>query len=268
MSSSAPRHDRSITAGALGVAGLALLGIAVLLTPGGLPGTLRTVVGSLALLVVPAWLVGRLVDEDSDAIGRLTGGVIATLSVCALCGFVAFETGLRVATAVFAVPLLVLIATAALIGSTSPRVSRAPLAPLAGALALGLAALVGAWGTHLALPAPPVQAAFSIEAQSAIVSPGGVSVSVTVTRVRTDGPLALALWIGTMPQGDPNVTWTRVEVRKVNPGPLMVVPLRTVFPTPAHTCPSSLLVRVKPYSGVRAPSNGAFLTPPIHCSGW
>ena len=59
--------------GALGVVGLALLGIAVLLSPGGTLGTVRTVVGCLALLGIPAWLLGRLVDEDSDAIGRRDG---------------------------------------------------------------------------------------------------------------------------------------------------------------------------------------------------
>lgn len=263
MSSPVARHERSITAGALGVVGLALLAIAVLLSPGGASGTVRTVVACLALLVIPAWLVGRLVDEDSDAIARVTGGVIATLSVYALSGFVAFELGLRVAEAVFAVPLLVLVAAAALLGSAAPRVSRAPLAPLGGALVLGLAALVGAWATHLALPSVPVQGAFSIEAAHAVVSPSGVAVTVTVTRVRTDDPLALALWIGSMPPGHHGVLWKRVEVRKIDAGTRSVVPLSAVLPS--HTnCP---LVRVVPFSGAGSTSNGAFLTPPVHCGG-
>ncbi|HEV3329207.1 MAG TPA: hypothetical protein VGZ33_07400 [Acidimicrobiales bacterium] len=248
----------------LGLVGLALLGIALLLSPGGASGTVRTVAGCLAILVVPAWLVGRLADEDSDAIARAAGGVVATLALCALCGFVSFELGLRVATAVFAVPLLVLVAAAALLGSTSPRVSRAPLAPLAGALVLGVVALLGALGTHLALPAVPVQGAFSIRATQASASASDVYVRVTVTRVRTDDPLALALWVGSTAPGSSVVTWTRIGVHKVNAGPHVLVALRAALPTHTDACP---LVRVVPFSGANSKANGAFLTPPVRCGG-
>lgn len=264
MSSPRIPGERTVPAFALGVVGLALLGIALLLSPGGAPGTVRTVVGCLAILVIPAWLVGRLADEDSDAIGRAAGGVVATLAVCAVCGFVAFELGLRVATAVFEVPLLVLVAAAALLGSTLPRVRRAPLAPLAGALVLGIVALLGAWGTHLVLPAVPVQGAFSIRATHADASASDVFVRVTVTRVHTDDPLGLALWVGTTSPGSPVVTWTRLEVHKVNPGPHKLVPLRAALPTHTDACP---LVRVVPYSGAHSKWNRAFLTPPVRCGG-
>jgi hypothetical protein len=264
VSSPRIRDERTVPAVALGVVGLALLGIALLLSPGGASGTIRTIVGCLAVLVIPAWLVGRLADEDSDAIGRVAGGVVATLSVCALCGFAAFELGLRVATAVFAVPLLILVAATALLGSTSPRVHRAPLAPLACALALGVVALLGAWGTHFALPTAPVQGAFSIRATQAAASASDVFVPVTVTRVRTDNPLALALWVGSTSSGSKKVKWTQVEVHKVPPGPKALVQLTAALPTRTGACP---LVRVVPFSGAKSQANGAFLTPPVRCGG-
>lgn len=262
------QRERTHSAGALGVAGLALLLVAALLSPAGVSGTVRTVLGCLALLVVPGWLVGRLADEDADAVSRIAGGTVVTLAVCALCGFVAFEHGLRVATAVFAVPLLIVVAVAALLGTTAPRVPRASLAPVAGAFVLGLSALLGAWGTHLALPAVPAERAFSIEAQRAVVSPNGVFVTVTVTRVRTANPLALALWFGSRHPGKKAIVWTRVEVKKANSGARRNVVLERRLAAGTTTCPEHLLVRVVPYSGKGAKANGAFLTPPVRCTGW
>jgi len=122
-------HDRRTAhdALALGLAGLALVLVAALLAHGGAVGTVRTVVACLAILVVPGWLVGRLVDEDGDAIARLAGGTVATLGVIALSGFLAVELGVRVATAAVAIPLLVLVAIAAVLGASGP--SRSGSAP-------------------------------------------------------------------------------------------------------------------------------------------
>ena len=151
--------------------------------------------------MIPGWLIGRLADEDADAVARLAGGVVATLAAYAACGFLAVELGLRVATSVVAVPLLVVVLAASLLGATAPRVARAPLAPMVGALALGLAALLGAWATHQALPAVPVEGAFSIEAAHAFASPKGVVVTVTVTRVRTEEPTQLQTLHRVRPRG-------------------------------------------------------------------
>lgn len=239
----------AIEVGALGLAGLALLGIAALLAPGGAEGTLRTIVGCLAVLVIPGWIVGRLADEDGDAIMRLAGGTVATLAVVALCGFVASMHGLRVATAVVATPLLVLVAVFALLGVAGPSVRRAPLAPLLGALALGLAGLLGAMVAHLVLPAVPVEPAFSIEAARAVVSPTRVVVTVTVTRVRTVEPTQLTLYVNLPPPA---------AVAVVAPDQTVV---RLAARLPAGTsCHSRLQVRV-------VASNGAFLTPPVTCVG-
>jgi len=245
MSTARSARGASLDVRPLGIAGLALLAAAALLAPGGPQGTVRTVVGVLAVLVVPGWLVGRVADEEGDAIARIVGGTVVTLGVCALCGFCAFELGLRVATAVFAVPLLVLVAAAALLGMAAPRAPRASLTPLLAALCLGAAALLGAWGTHRALPAVPVEPAFSIEAARAMASPRGVTVTVTVTQVRTDEPTELTLYVGyrkavtvLVPQGTRTVRLTSTRRRGM------------------AGCPS--LVRVV------AP-NGAFLTPPVTC---
>ena len=85
-----------------------------------------------------------------------------------------------------------------------------------------------------------------------------------MTRVRTEDPLALALWIGVVPPGSKKVIWTQVDVRKVNPGPETLVRLRAALPTHAGACP---LVRVVPFSGKGSKANGAFLTPPVRCGG-
>ena len=250
MSAGEARGDRALGVVALAVAGLALLALALLLAPGGATGTVRTIVGCLAILVIPGWLVGRLADEDGDAITRAVGGLVATLSVCALSGFVAYEAGLRVAAAVIAVPLLVLVAVAAVLGVTGGRVPRAPLAPLAVACGIGAAALAGAWGTHLALPATPVQAAFSIEAGTVDASPGGFVVTVTVARVRTSKPSQLVLAVG----------GRRVAVAIVAQGST-AVRLDAPLPKGTTSCPRGARV------SVTAP-NGAFLTPLVHCVGW
>ncbi len=232
----------------LGIAGLALLAVVLLLAPGGLAGSLRTVLGLLAVLVIPGWLVGRLADEDGDAIGRLVGGIVATLAILALCGFASFELGLRVATAVFAVPLLVLVAAATLIGMVRPVRPRAPLAPLLVALGFGAAALLGAYGTHLALPAVPAEPAFSIEAAGVVASPKGVTLTVTVARVHTEEPTQLQVWV------DFHLTRTILI-----PSDQTNVPLTAPLPPGTTSCPTS--VRLE------AP-NHAFLTPPVTCVGW
>ncbi|HEV3211863.1 MAG TPA: hypothetical protein VGZ03_00565 [Acidimicrobiales bacterium] len=238
-----------IGVGALGLAGLALLLAAALLAPGGAEGTVRTAVACLAVLVIPGWLVGRLADEDADALSRQLGGTVVTLAVLAVCGFAAATWSLRVATAAVAVPLLVLVAIAALLGTAAPGIRRAPLAPLVGALALGATALLGAMGTHLALPAAPVEPAFSIEAAHAVVSPTRVVVTVTVTRVRTDEPTQLTLYVNLPPP---------VAVALVAPEQTTV---RLAARLPAGTsCRSALQLRV-------VASNGAFLTPPVTCVG-
>jgi hypothetical protein len=231
----------------LGLVALALVLAAALLAPGGVAGTLRTVLGVLALLVLPGWLVGRLVDEDGEAIARLVGGTVATLGVLALSGFLAFELGLRVATAVVAVPLLVLVALSTLLGAASPR-PRAPLSPLLGALALGTVALLGAMGTHLVLPATPIESAFSIQAAQAVVSPTRVVVTVTVARVRTVEPTNLTLFVNQPP----------AALVRLVPSDQTTVVLSA--PRPPGACPGTLRIRV-------VASNGAFLTPPVTCVG-
>lgn len=241
------RQPRSTSVVALGAAGLALLGLAAVLSPGGVSGTVRTVVACLAILAVPSWLVGRLVDDDRDAIGRAMGGVIATLAVCALCGFVAYELGLRVATAVFAIPLLVLVAATALLGSTAPTVRRAPLAPLLAALGLGTVALLGALGTHLLLPATPVEPAFSIEAASAVASRTAVVVTVTVTRVHTEEPTQLQLFVG-----------MHLVRTVLIPSDQTSATLTAPLPRGSSACPG--------FVRLQAP-NGSFLTPPVTCVG-
>jgi hypothetical protein len=238
---------RALDLGALGVAGLALVGVAALLAPGGASGTLRTLVGLLAVLIVPGWLVGRVVDEDGDAIVRLVGGTVVTLAVLAVCGFLTYELGLHVATAAVAVPLLCLVALATLLGAAEPR-PRAPLGPLAAALGLGAVALLGSMGAHLALPAVPVEPAFSIESAVAVVSPSRVQVTVTVARVRTVEPTDLTLYVGQPPPA---------EVRIV---PSDVTKVVLTAPRPRGVGCAALHVRV-------VASNGAFLTPPVRCAG-
>jgi hypothetical protein len=246
---SASTHVRgAISIAGLGLAGMALLVAAALLAPGGAEGTLRTVVGLLAVLVVPGWLVGRLADEEGDAVGRLVGGTVATLGVLALCGFSSSELGLRVGTAVFAVPLLVVVAVVAVLNGVGPRAPRAPLAPLLAGLALGAAALLGALGTHLALPAAPIEPAFSIAATHVVASPSGVLVTVTVHQVHTDEPTELSVYVG-----------VRFAARMtVAPGQ-RTVSLRAKLPAGTRTCPRTVRV-VAP--------NSAFLTPPVACVGW
>jgi hypothetical protein len=234
----------------LGLAGLALLVAASLLVPGGAVGTLRTVVGLVSVLVIPGWLIGRLADEEGDAIGRLIGGIVVTISVLAVCGYVASEHGLRVATAVFAVPLLVLVAITMGLGATGPPVRRAPLAPLLAALALGGAALTGALVTHLVLPAVPIEAAFSIEAAHAVASPSGVVVTVTVTQVHTTEPSQLSLYVA--------ISHRPAAIAVVTPGQRQVT-LRAHVAPGTTTCPRSIWV-VAP--------NKAFLKPPVTCVGW
>jgi hypothetical protein len=237
----------------LGLAGLALLAGALLLMPrgagGGAEGTARTVLGCFAILVVPGWLVGRLADEEGDAIGRLVGGTVATLTVCALSGFVAFEHGLRVSAEVFAVPLLVLVAVTAVLGVARPAAPRAPVAPLLAALGLGAAALLGALGTHLALPKVPVEPAFSIEAAHAVASPTGVVVTVTVTRVHTVEPTQLQLFVGYRLEKTTLVHSDKTTVRLTTP---------RGWHAPA-SCPTLVWIE--------AP-NKAFLKPPISCVGF
>lgn len=258
MSTGRPARTWVLDVGALALAGLALLAAAALLAPGGPQGTVRTVAGVLAVLVLPGWLVGRLADEEGDAIARIVGGTVVTLGVCALCGFCAFELDLRVATAVFAVPLLVLVAVAALVGMAAPRVPRAPLAPLVAAVGLGAAALLGAWGTHLALPAVPVEPAFSIGAGTAIASPKGVAVTVTVTQMRTEEPTELTLYLGYRRLGLPARFVWRQAVTVLLPRGTRSVRLASTLTRGPAGCPS--FVRVV------AP-NGAFLTPPVVCVG-
>ena len=248
MSATATRRPR-LEVGVLALAAGAFLLAAALLAPGGSVGTLRTIVGVLALLVLPGWLVGRLVDEEADAIVRLAGGTVATLAVVAASGFVAFELGLRVATAVVAVPLLVVVAVAALLGALRPGTRRAPLGPPVAALALGAATLLGAMGVHLMLPAPPIQPAFSIEATAAVVSPSRVAVPVTVTRVATGEPTTLNLYVdGALATPSPAV---------VPAGRAQSVTVTATLPAGA-SCSARLRVRV-------VATNGAFLTPPVTC---
>ncbi len=252
MSSEARGRSARLGVWELGAAGLALLVAAVLLSPGGAVGTVRTVVGCLAVFVIPGWLVGRLADEDGDAISRVVGGTIATLAICALCGYVASEHGLRVASAVFAVPLLVLVTVAALVGTTGQAVLRAPLAPLLAALGLGTVALLGALGTHLALPAVPIEPAFSIEAAHAVASPEGVVVTVTVTRVHTVEPTQLQMFVG-FPG-----THSYVEHTFLIPSDVARRRLRLPLPRGSTACPDSVRLEVP---------NHAFLTPPVACVG-
>jgi hypothetical protein len=233
---------------AAGAIALALLVIAVVLSPGGHTGTVRTVVGCLAVLVAPGWLVTRLADEEGDWITRAAGGAIATLGVCAICGFVAFELGLRVATAVFAVPLCVLVVAASLTGAARPRAARAPLGGIAVAAAIGVAALAGALVTHLVLPQVPVERAFSIESARAYVTPGVVTVRVTVARVRTEFPRLLTL----------RVDGRAVAAKQVLP-PTGVVNVQFSAALHERRCPARVVVTTR---------NGTFLDPPVSCSGF
>jgi hypothetical protein len=239
---------QALDVGGLCIAGLALLGAAALLAPGGAEGTLRTVAGVLAVLAIPGWLIGRLTDEEGDAIGRLLGGTVATLAVVALCGFASFELGLRVATAAFAVPLLIVFAIVAVLTTAHPRAPRARLWPLLAALGLGAATLLGALGVHLVLPAVPIEPAFSIAAPRVVASPSGVVVTVTVHQVHTHEPTELSVYVGVR----------FVATKLVAPGQRRIT-LTARLPAGTSTCPKSVRI-VAP--------NNAFLTPPVACVGW
>ncbi len=231
----------------LGAIGLVAIGLAAALAPGGSLGTVRTILGCAALLVVPGWLVGRLVDDEGDALVRVVGGGVATIAACALLGFLAAELGLRVGVGVYAVVLAVIVVAAAVLGLVGPPRPSAHLGALAAAGLLGVAALGGAFVTHLALPATPVEAAFSLEASTAIATPRSVTVTVTVSRVRSSGPTALTLEVDGVTRST-SVAPDETSVRLVTPlGPH------------AARCPALVTVS--------AP-NGAFLSPPVICVGW
>jgi hypothetical protein len=234
----------------LGIVGLALLVVVVLLSPDGSDGTLRSVLGGLTVLMIPGWLVGRLADEDSDAVARLVGGMVATLAICAVCAYVGSEHGIRVATAVFAVPLLAIVAVATLLGLKGSKVPRAPLTPLLAALVFGAVALLGALGAHLVLPAVPIEAAFSIESAHAVVSTEDVVVRVTVTRVHTEEPTQLQMFVGFPHES------TYLEHTYLIPSDEPKAFLSLRLPRGSTTCPD--FVRLE------AP-NHAFLTPPVTC---
>ncbi len=232
--------------GTVGAFGLLAVAVVMVLSPGGASGGVRTVLGCAVLVVLPGWLVGRLVDDDGDAVARLVVGAVITLATCVGFAFVASTASLRVATWVAAVPLLVVLGGATAIGVRVER-PRARLAPLAMAGLLGLAALGGASVTHLALPSVPVEPSFTIEAPVAFVSPRAAIVDVTVTRVRSSAPSELVLEVG----GVRSTT-------HVAPDETVV---RLVATLPAHSasCPRSVLVL--------AP-NGAYLDPAVRCRGW
>lgn len=232
--------------GVVGALGLLAVAVVMVLSPGGATGGVRTVLGCAVLVVLPGWLVGRLVDDDGDAVARLVVGAVITLATCVAFAFLATTASLRVATWVAAVPLFVVLAGATALGVRVER-PRACLAPLATAGLLGLAALGGAWVTHLALTSVPVEPSFTIEAPVAVVSPRAATVDVTVTRVRSSAPSELELEVG----GARSTT-------VVAPDEVMV---RLVVALPAHTasCPRSVRVL--------AP-NGAYLDPAVQCRGW
>lgn len=241
-----PRGPQTRTIAALGAVCLVFFGVITILGRGGATGSVRTVLGCTALLVVPGWLIGRLVDEDGDAIARLISGMTVTLAVSALFGFLAFELGLRLATVAYAVPLLALIAVLTVLGKAGPA-PKAALAPLGLAALLGVAALTGAWVTHLSLPAVPIEPAVSLEAATATASPHGVVVNVSVVHVHSSEPSVLMLSVDDV-HSTAVVAPTATTVR-----------LQAALPPHTSSCPT----RVEVFA-----SDGAYLSPPVLCVGW
>jgi hypothetical protein len=232
---------------AIGLIGLIALGVVLLLGRGGTAGSVRTVLGCVALLVVPSLLFGSLIDDEGDALVRFVGGLVTTLAACAIFGFAAYEFGYRVASAVFAIPLVVLIVVLVVVRSSGPVAPKPQLAPLGLAAALGLAALLGAWITHEALPATPIEHTFSIEAGRATATPGNVSVTVAIARVEWSQPIDLSLIVGS----------SRSSVT-ASPGQT-TIRLSVALPKSTVACPESVQVQA---------ANGAYLAPRVTCVGW
>jgi len=232
---------------AIGLIGLIALGVVLLLGRGGSAGSIRTILGCIALLVVPSWLFGSLIDDEGDVLVRFVGGLVTTLAACAIFGFAAYEFGFRVAAAVFAVPLVVLIIVLVVVRSSGPETPKSQLAPLGMAVALGLATLLSAWITHEVLPATPIEHTFSIEAGRATATPGSVTVTVAISRVQWSQPIDLALIVGS----------SRSAVT-VSTGQT-TVQLAVALPKSTVSCPDRVQVLA---------ANGAYLALRVTCVGW
>lgn len=239
--------SRKMTTAVVGTTAVVLLCVVLLLAPGGAEGGIRTVLGLLAGLLLPAWLIGELVGKDDDPIAPLVVGLVVLTAFYALSGFISYELDLRVATAVYAVPLFVLVALTTVLGVITSSSARVRVAPLGVFLLLSAAAVVGAMVTHLALPAAPVESTFSLQSSAAIVTPKTVTVTVTVSRIRSDTPVSLELSVW-------NLNSTTVATASTT-----VVHLKVLLPQGALSCPKQVRVLAQ---------NGAFLSPPIVCVGW
>jgi len=176
------------------------------------------------------------------------GGIVVSVCAYVIFGFVGYELGYRATAVVYLVPAVVVGVVLILLlgGSRRPGVD---LTAVGMAVAFSAAALVGAWVTHLSLPAVPVEPAFSIESAVTTAATAGHDVifDLSVERVKTTTPNKVSVFVNgtyvltlTVPSDTTSVTF---DARVPGSHP--------------DACTARVLLRTP---------NGSFLTPRVACT--
>lgn len=214
----------------------------------GVGGVVRTVLALFAMIVIPGWILVSHAEESGSWFVRVFGGIVVSVCAYVIFGFVGYELGYRATAVVYLVPAVVVgvVLILWLGGSRRPGVD---LTAVGMAVAFSAAALVGAWVTHLSLPAVPVEPAFSIESAVTTAATAGHDVifDLSVERVKTTTPNKVSVFVNgtyvltlTVPSDTTSVTF---DARVPGSHP--------------DACTTRVLLRTP---------NGSFLTPRVACT--
>jgi hypothetical protein len=205
----------------------------------------KAVVFCLLIVPMPALIVARTSDRNSDWIVVISAATVCFIALYALVGFLLTNwLSIRWTTGVILIVTVVgtIIATFA----TGSAVSVRERGALGLAAALALSAAIVAVSVHLALPPVPVESAFSVSPSAAVVTSTGVSVKVTINSV---GP-AHPQWLMLM---DDETELSRVDLPHLERS----VTLRGTWPR-GERSPCATQIEI-------SASNGTYLTPVVDC---
>ena len=209
---------------------------------------MRVALATFAMFVVPGWLLVRHADEEGEWLVRLFAGLLVSACAYVLFGFAAYEFGLRLTGVEYVVPAVIVGVFVLVLMGPGSR-SSAQFASVGTAVLLCSAAVLGTLVVHLALPSAPVEAAYSIDTSTVVVTATSVRATVTVDRVDTERPQVLSLF-----------TRRTAAIHLDGPrGASMVTLIGRRPGTARGSCPQRIEILT---------SSGGYLTPPFHCAGF
>lgn len=169
-----------------------ILAVALVLPQSGALGIVRAILAGSAMIVIPGWLIVRRVTERDDWNVRLFGGLLVSVATYIVVSCVAYGLHVRVTAAVVVIPAVVM----GLVLACLPRSPAGGTLDMRGpflAIVLSAAAILGVVVTHLAIPAVPVESAYSLSPTLVTVSHTDYNATIHVVVVGHPGPGTLTL---------------------------------------------------------------------------